>query len=117
LRRDSHLLEDIRIAAGDVAEYIAGMRLADFLTDSKTKAAVERQLIIIGEAANRVSHEFKSEHPEIPWKRLAQIRNFYVHGYERLRAEEVWSTAHRFIPRVGRLVTSLIPADEDEEKA
>ncbi|HLJ56920.1 MAG TPA: HepT-like ribonuclease domain-containing protein [Chthonomonadaceae bacterium] len=115
MRRDSHLLEDIRLAAEDIAAYTAGMRLADFLGDSKTQAAVERQLIIVGEAANRLSAEFRAQHPEIPWKRLTQIRNFYVHGYERLRPEDVWRTAKRFIPGVGRVVAALIPPDEDEQ--
>jgi uncharacterized protein with HEPN domain len=71
LRRDNHLLEDIRIAADEIADYITGMRLADYLADSKTQAAVERQLITIGEAANRLSDSFKDQHPEFPWKRIA----------------------------------------------
>ena len=115
MRRDSHLLEDIRIAADDVAEYVRGMRLEDFLADRRTQDAVERQLIIIGEAANRLSAEFKSQHPQVPWKRLTQIRNFYVHGYEQLKPADVWGTAKRFIPRVSKLVTALIPTDQGEE--
>ncbi len=33
------------------------------------RAAVERNLEIIGEAANRLSEELRQEHPEIPWRR------------------------------------------------
>ena len=113
MRRDNHLLEDIRLAAEDIADFIAGMSLQDFLADHKTQAAVECQLITIGEAANRVSAEFKQHHPDIAWKRLAQIRNFYVHGYERILPEGVWGTAKRFIPRVSRLVTELIPPEDE----
>lgn len=104
----------MRLAATDIADYIAGMRLADFLADKKTQAAVERELITLGEAANRVAAEFKAQNPEVPWKRLAQIRNFYVHGYERLKPEDVWGTAKRFVPRVLRLVTPLVPPDDEE---
>lgn len=112
MRRDSHLLEDIRLAAEDTAAFVAGMRLADFVADPKTQAAVERQLILIGEAAHRVSAAYKDQHPEVPWKRLAQIRHFYVHGYERLRADDVWATATRLIPSIARQVTALLPPDD-----
>lgn len=114
MRRDSHLLEDIRIAAQDIAEFIGGMSLTDFLGDAKTQAAVERELITIGEPANRLTAQFRAEHPEVPWKRLSQIRKFYVHGYERLKPEDVWGTAKRFVPRVARMITPLIPEDDDD---
>ena len=113
MRRDSHYLEDIRVAADQIRLFITGMRLQDFLDDTKTRAAVERQLITMGEAANRVSGPFKEQHTDIPWSRLIQIRNFYVHGYDRLGAEDVWGTAKRLIPRVARMIAPLIPTEED----
>ena len=45
--------------------------------------------------------------------RLVGLRNFYVHGYERLDANEVWATAKRFVPRIGEQVKALIPPDDD----
>ena len=115
MRRDKHYLEDIRIAAEEIAEFIAGMQVGQFLSDSKTRSAVERQLITIGEAANRVSPEYRAQQTSIPWKRLIQLRNFYVHGYDRLRPEEVWTTATRLVPRIARLVIRLIEADGEDE--
>jgi uncharacterized protein with HEPN domain len=105
----------MRIAAEDIAEFIGDMRFADFLADAKTQAAVERELITIGEASNRQSAEFKAAHADIPWKRLYQIRNYYVHGYERLKPEDVWGTAKRFIPRVARLKIPLITEDDGDD--
>jgi uncharacterized protein with HEPN domain len=56
---------------------------------------------------------FKEAHLEIPWKRLIGLRNFYVHAYERLDANEVWATARRFVPRIGEQIGALIPPEDD----
>jgi uncharacterized protein with HEPN domain len=49
----------------------------------------------------------------MPWGRLVKLRNFYIHTYERLDATEVWGTANRLIPRVGRLAVDLISDDKE----
>ena len=113
--RDSHYLEDIRVAAEQIAEFIAGMGMSDFLEDNKTRSAVERQLITMGEAANRISAAFKAQNPGVPWDRLIQLRNFYVHGYDRLSVEAIWGTANRLVPRVARMIAPLIPPVRDED--
>ncbi len=38
----------------------------DFLADEKTQDAIMYNLIIIGEAANRIPPDFQEKHPEIP---------------------------------------------------
>lgn len=114
MKNDNSYLEDIRLAAERVAQHIAGMTKSEFLADEKTRAAVEREITIMGEAAGRVSAELKSGHPDVQWARLVKLRNFYIHGYDRLSSAEVWGTATRLVPRVGRLVARLI-TDEDLE--
>lgn len=89
MRKDRHLLEDIAAAAERIAQFIDGMSLQDFLQDVKTRSAVERQLTIMGEAANRLPSDFKAKHAQAPWSRLVQLRNFYTHAYERQTPEEV----------------------------
>lgn len=111
VRSDNALLEDILLAADDVAAYLAGMSRQDFLEDSKTQAAVERKMMIMGEAANRLSAELTDKNPSALWSRIVNIRNFYVHGYDRLSPEEVWGTSRKLIPRVARLVAGLLPPE------
>jgi uncharacterized protein with HEPN domain len=112
MRRDDAYLEDIRLAAKHIREFIGEMTMAEFLADGKTRAAVERNMITMGEAANRVSAELKDEHPTILWARLIQLRHIYVHGYDRLRPEEVWVTATWLAPAVERQIEEIIPPDE-----
>ena len=114
MQRDNAYLEDIRLACKQIANFTAGITSKEFLTDDKTRAAVERQITITVEAAGKVSAELKADHSEVPWRRLVQLRNFYIHAYEQLSPEEVWGTAKRLAPRVERLVAALIPDDDDE---
>jgi len=47
----------------------------DFSNNEMMLAAVVRELEIIGEAAGKLSKNFKSEHPEIPWADIVGMRN------------------------------------------
>jgi uncharacterized protein with HEPN domain len=57
------------------------MRSADFFVDIKTQDAVVRNLEIIGEATKNLSDEIRSNHPEVPWKNLAGMRDRLIHQY------------------------------------
>jgi uncharacterized protein with HEPN domain len=52
--------------------------------------AILRQLTIVGEAAKRISTEFRTEHPQIPWTKIAGFRDVVVHDYFRVDLQEVW---------------------------
>jgi len=43
--------------------------------------ATERELLIIGEAANHLSPQFRNKHPEIPWAVFIGFRNVLAHEY------------------------------------
>lgn len=53
--------------------------------------AIVYQLVVIGEAANMLSKEFRDEHPLTPWREIVSMRNFIVHGYNVVDKNEVWS--------------------------
>src|SRR5438309_10533422 len=100
MRSDNQYLLDITEAANRISEYISGVERRDFLGHNMMKAAVVREIEIIGEAASRISQSLKDAHPEVPWKDLAQLRNFYIHVYDRVKYERVWATANNQIPRI-----------------
>ncbi len=75
------LLEDILESSKKIISYTSGMAFDDFIRDDKTIDAVVRNFEIIGEAAQRVPEEFKSDHPEIEWRRMTGLRNRIIHEY------------------------------------
>ena len=66
-RDDVHLLDIIK-AARLIIEFKGPAEKKEFLQDAKTQSAVLHQLLIIGEAVKRISPEFRTAHPEVPWK-------------------------------------------------
>jgi len=57
--------------------------------------ALTHLIQVIGEAAARVSREFRDLHPEIPWKAIVGMRHKVVHDYLNVDEDIVWDTATR----------------------
>ncbi len=51
---------------------------------------VLHHLLIIGEAATRMSADFRALHPNIPWRQIIGMRNVLVHNYDQIDTELVW---------------------------
>jgi uncharacterized protein with HEPN domain len=81
-QRDAAHLLDMLQAAEKVRRYVKGKNLEDFETDELLHDAVERNIEIVGEAARRVSDEYKHNHPEIPWRKIIAQRNVLIHQYD-----------------------------------
>ncbi len=107
--RDLALLWDMREAARDITEFVQGMTFFHFNSNKMLRYAVERQLVVIGEAANHVSENFKQAHPEIPWKGIIGQRNVLAHEYGEILVERIWLVATERIPELIRLLVPLIP--------
>ncbi|HET7118171.1 MAG TPA: HepT-like ribonuclease domain-containing protein [Hanamia sp.] len=86
------LLGDIRDSIIHILEFTKGMTLEMYESDLKTRFAVERNFEIIGEAASRISENYKLCHPEIEWRILKDFRNFIIHEYFGINNEIVWDT-------------------------
>lgn len=78
--------------------------------------AVMRNLEIIGEAANNISSEFRSLHPEVDWRRAIVLRNVLIHNYMGVYIGRVWSDVTNTLPKLIEQIVALmaiLPDDED----
>jgi uncharacterized protein with HEPN domain len=110
--RDLAWLLDMLQAAEKVLEYAQGLSEEAFLTSSLYQDAVVRQLMIIGEASKRVSSEFRNEHPEIPWKKIAGFRDVLVHDYFHVNLSKVWEIVQQDLPTLVRILRAIVPPEE-----
>ncbi|MHA3723922.1 HepT-like ribonuclease domain-containing protein [Leucobacter sp. HY1910] len=60
--------------------------------------AIERNLQIIGEAANHLSASFTAARPEIPWTQIRGFRNILVHQYFGVDADTVRDVVETYLP-------------------
>lgn len=92
-------IDDVLQACGEILEFTRGLRNANELgRDRRTYLAVVRSLEVIGEAARQMPRGFKSEHPEIPWREVASLRNVIAHEYFGLDNEIIWDVVQSRIP-------------------
>jgi uncharacterized protein with HEPN domain len=101
-------ITDILDSIAAVQEYLKGMDLEAFLRDPRTMDAVKLQFIIVGEAANNVPATIVQAHPEIPWRRMRQMRNVVVHDYPGVRMDMVWDTIQNDLPPLVEPLKSLL---------
>jgi uncharacterized protein with HEPN domain len=66
-RIPSLLIEDIVDCANNIIEYTSLQTFDEFMNDQRTVDAVIRNFEVIGEAANRLSDEFKERNEIIDW--------------------------------------------------
>jgi uncharacterized protein with HEPN domain len=59
-----------------------------------------RRLEIIGKAAKNIDDDFRSKYPEIPWKKIAGMRDIIAHGYFGVKPERIWDILHENLPEL-----------------
>ena len=107
--RDSASLLDILYSAKQIHHYIEGMDEEAFYQDEKTQSAVIHRILLIGEAANRVSKEFQTKHTNIPWREIIGMRNLLIHTYDEVNLSMVWYAATHSVPGLIVLLEPLVP--------
>ena len=107
-RTPESYLFDMLEAARKIQRFTAGYDEERFKHDEKTVSAVERQLMIIGEAAKHIDLSFRDQLPEIDFRLAKAMRNFIVHHYDRVDASRVWQTAKDNIPDIIRILEPFV---------
>ena len=102
------LLADILTSAGKILSYTKDSTIDQFITDDKTIDAVTRNFEIIGEAANRLSDEFRNQYPSVDWLRIRGFRNRIVHDYMGIDCKIVWNIKEAFLPLLIEQIKSIL---------
>jgi uncharacterized protein with HEPN domain len=91
--RDPASILDIVLACRRLRRFVAGRTREDLDRDDLFLYAVLPATALIGEAASRLSPEFRQDHPEIPWGDIIGTRNRIIHGYDTVKTDIIWDTA------------------------
>ena len=91
MTRDMRLyLQDILESIEAIEEYVQSTTEEQFYRNRQVQDAVLRGLEIIGEAVKNLDEDFRNKYPEIPWKKVAGLRDVLIHEYFGVSLKRVW---------------------------
>ncbi len=96
--RDAANLDSLKRALETIARQVEGVDLETFLSDLHVADAVALQLMVVGERANKLSSEFRSNFPDVEWPKIISLRNLIAHEYDRVDKARIWDIATEFAP-------------------
>ncbi len=79
-----------------------------FFTDLKTQDAVVRNLEIMGEAVKNISESLKDNHPDVPWRQIAGMRDKVIHEYFGVNLQLVWEAVERNLRHLKEKIEAIL---------
>ena len=108
--REKQYLLDILLAAEQAQSFVAGCPDDVLMENALIRAGVFYSLAVIGEAANRILKvDPVPELPNLPWHKMAGLRNVIIHEYEGVNLDRVWEVVHHELPVVIATLSPLFP--------
>jgi len=90
---DLSFMMDIADCAMDIVEFTSGIGFDEFEKDRARKLAVERQLGMMGLAANKINRKTRGNLENIPWVNIMGLKGKLAHGDGEILAERIWTTS------------------------
>lgn len=111
MQRDPQFLLDMLQSANLIMSYINQCGKDEFIANIQLQDSVIRRLLIIAEAARRVSATTRQSLPNIAWQEINGMRNRLVHEYDDVNLDIVWDVIQSEIPSLIEQLKLHIPPE------
>ena len=101
-------VRDILAGIHAILAYTDGMTFEEFQVDQRTKDAVVRNLMTMGESVRWIPDVVLSAHPEVPWRTMRGVRNVVVHEYFGIDDAILWQTVRGDLPPLAPLLEDVL---------
>ncbi len=101
-------LHDIQSSINSISEYLGDKKNFNiYLSNKLLRRGIERELEIIGEAANRILRIDSSIQIDNA-RKIVDLRNWIIHGYDKVDDVIIWGIISRQLPKLKEQVDKLL---------
>jgi len=101
-------LQQVAESARRARELCAENTLAEILSDWQKRAAFERVMEVLGEAAKRLPPELTARHPKTNWRAITGMRDRISHGYDAVDYDLLWQAVEADVPKLLTTVEQML---------
>src|SRR3989344_5510171 len=107
-----HILESIE----NIESFIKSSTKVDFLENKEKQSAVIRQIEIIGEAVKNIPESFRKDYLQVPWIKIAGMRDKLMHHYFGVDLNAVWKVVKENIPDLKKNILVIIKKERTQNQ-
>ncbi len=101
-------LFDIQTSIDSINEYLGDKRdFNNYKANKLLRRGIERELEIIGEAASKIL-KIDPNFPIDNARKIVDLRNWVIHGYDKIDDVIIWSIISRQLPILKKQVVELL---------
>ncbi|MCR5643344.1 MAG: DUF86 domain-containing protein [Prevotella sp.] len=99
-----HILEAMNV----LENYKDHHTLEEAQADPVVYFGLVKHVEIIGEAVYKLTMDYRANHNEVNWDDIERMRHVLVHGYYKIRPQQLWETIVNDIPALKPVIERLI---------
>jgi uncharacterized protein with HEPN domain len=105
-------LQDIWESILAIEEYTQNLSEDEFYSNRQVQDAVVRRLEIIGETVKNIDDDFRNKYPQIPWKKIAGMRDIITHEYFGVKLDRVWDVVKKDLPDLKKKIGTTMREED-----
>ena len=105
-------IKHIKDAIELILEYTKEHNKSSFSSKKMVQDAVIREIELIGEAVKNITMKYRENYSEIPWNKIAGMRDKLIHGYFNVDIDRVWAVIVKDIPDLRKNIEKIIKLEK-----
>lgn len=107
---------DILESINRIEKYTKNLNFENFISDEMVVDAITRNFEVMGEAVKYLPDDIRNKFPEIPFKKIAGMRDKIIHNYFGINYKNVWAVIKDDLPKLKPQIETALKLLEKIDK-
>ena len=105
-------IKHIRDSINEIDSFTKNVSKEKFIEEKLIQNAVIRSIEVIGEAVKNLPKGFRIKYKEIPWSKIAGMRDKIIHHYFGLDLDTIWDIIKEDIPELKKEIKNILEKEK-----